>query len=121
MRQWIKICCLGCRWLIKSQAATCGSCGGPAACDGRFEHSKSATDLWAQSDAGRSYESWILSTFSTAISVDMIARRVFVLTSIESFSAKDEGDLEAPPEPLADLYLFIRGVKVHDKPLLLRT
>lgn len=88
---------------------------------GQFEHSKSAIDLWAQSDAGRSYKSWILSTFSTATSVDMIARRVFVLVSIESFIAKDEDDLEDPPEPLADLYLFIRGMKVHNQPLLLRT
>jgi hypothetical protein len=90
---------------------------------GRFEHLKSTIDLWAQSDAGRSYESWILSAFSTAISVDMIARRVFVLISIESFSVEDEdeGDLEDPPEPLADLHSFIRRIKVHDKPLLLRT
>jgi hypothetical protein len=92
---------------------------------GRFERLKSTIDLWAQSDAGRSYESWILSTFSTTISVDMIARRVFVLISIESFSVEDEdedeGDLEDPPEPLADLHLFIRGIKVHDRPFLLRT
>jgi hypothetical protein len=31
----------------------------------------------------------------------------------ESFSVKDEDDLEDPPEPLADLYLFIGGIKVH--------
>jgi hypothetical protein len=89
---------------------------------GQFEHSKSAIDLWAQSDAGRSYKLWILSTFSTATSVDMIARRVFVLISIASFTEDDlEDDLEDPPEPLADLHLFIRGMKVHDQPLLLRT
>ena len=88
---------------------------------GQFEHLKSAIDLWAQSDAGRSYKSWILSTFPTATSVDMIARRVFVLISIGSFIAKDEGDLEDPPEPLADLHLFIIGIKVHNQPLLLRT
>jgi hypothetical protein len=88
---------------------------------GQFEYSKSAIDLWAQSDAGRSYKSWILSTFPTATSVDMIARRVFVLISIESFIAKDGDDLEDPPEPLADLLLLIKGTKAHDLPLLLRT
>ena len=35
------------------------------------------------------------------------------LLYIESFSGKDEDDLEDPPEPLADLYLFIGGIKVH--------
>jgi len=92
---------------------------------GYFTHSKSAIDFWARSDLGKSYKSWISSTLCNATSVERIARRVFALTSIKSFSVEDEDDheddLEDPPEPLEDLYRFIEGLNVYDETLLLHT